>query len=69
MKNRALLGATALTAVLALALGGCVSKVDSGTGSASTIKIGVFEPMTGANGAVEPWRSKARSSPISSTPR
>ena len=50
MKNRALLGATALTAVLALALGGCVSKVDSGTGSASTIKIGVFEPMTGANG-------------------
>jgi len=50
MKKKALLGATALAASLALALSGCVSKVDSGTGTGSTIKVGVFEPMTGANG-------------------
>ena len=50
MKKKALLGATALAASLALALTGCVSKVDSGTGGATTIKVGVFEPMTGANG-------------------
>lgn len=42
----------AATAVFSLALTGCVSKVSGGAAAAGdSIKIGVFEPITGANAA------------------
>ncbi|HOA89684.1 ABC transporter substrate-binding protein [Propioniciclava tarda] len=48
--NKRFIQAAAATAAIALALTGCVQKVDSGSATTGTIKIGVFEPMTGANG-------------------
>ena len=48
--QKVLIKAAVVTAVAALALSGCVSKVDDAGTAGGSIKIGVFEPMTGANG-------------------